>query len=156
MNKYVAAVRRTSPDDELQHYGVLGMKWGVRRAKSALSKATTKEAKDKATKKLNKHADKAGKKLAKYDKRIVKAQGKAEKNLRKTDNFFQFFREWHRRRANRFGKEATRYMRKAEKWEKKMEKTFAGTTRELTAEQIAIGQKYADNIKHRTVRSMGY
>lgn len=143
-------------DEELYHYGVLGMKWGVRRAARALSKATTKEEKAKAAARLDKHVEKAGKKLSKIDNRIVKAQTKATKSLRKTDNFLDPFRGYHKRKASRLGKKATKQMRKADKWVKHMNKSFQNTTRSLSPEQIAIGQKYAENLKLRTTRSMGY
>ena len=43
---------------ELYHYGVKGMRWGVRRAQKKLAKATTKEDRDKAIAALKKHKEK--------------------------------------------------------------------------------------------------
>lgn len=45
MNNYI--ITRDENPDELQHYGVLGMTCGVRRASKSLSNATTKEKKAK-------------------------------------------------------------------------------------------------------------
>ena len=155
MSNYVAVVRKNS-DEDVEHYGVLGMKWGVRRASKALSNATTKEAKAAATAKLEKHAAKAGKKLAKIDKRINKHQAKATKSLRKTDNFVDPFRKHHNRKADKQGRKATRQMRKADKWFKNMEKAFKDTTVTFSPEQVAAGQKYIESLKTRSTRSMGY
>lgn len=66
--------------DELYRYGVLGMKWGVRRASKKLSKATTSEQRDKAINSLNKHRAKSVKKVSKLDTRITKLQKKADKD----------------------------------------------------------------------------
>lgn len=93
MNYYEGSIMSDS-SEELQHYGVLGMKWGVRRASSKLSKATTEEARDKAVASLNKHREKSSAKVAKlqkkgaklndkYDQRIVKQEAKAAKLTRK-------------------------------------------------------------------------
>lgn len=143
-------------NDELQHYGVLGMKWGVRRASRAYARATTKEDKAKAYARIEKHMSKADKKLKKIDNRIQKHQQKSAKALKKSDNFLDPFRNHHKAKATRQGRKATKQMRKAEKWTNQMEKAFKQSTKSLNAEQIAIGKKYAESLKLRTTRSMGY
>lgn len=67
-------------DDELYHYGVKGMRWGVRRAIKQLSKATTSEDRDNAIAALNKHKAKASRqmeKLAVKRPKLEKAYTKA-------------------------------------------------------------------------------
>ena len=71
--------------NELKHYGVLGMKWGVRRASKKLSKATTDEARDKAISKLNKHRKKATAKIEKLGKERVGLQKSVDKYAMKGD-----------------------------------------------------------------------
>ena len=89
MSNYVAVVRK-NPNYDVEHYGVLGMKWGVRRATKALAKATTAEQRDKAVAKLNKHKAKSSKEISKlqkdnkkreerYNKDVVKREMKAAK-----------------------------------------------------------------------------
>lgn len=70
--------------DELYHYGVLGMKWGVRRATRALSKSTTSQERDAAISKLNKHRTKATNKLKKLEKKGAKLEKAHNKNLQTT------------------------------------------------------------------------
>ena len=72
-------------NDELYHYGVLGMKWGVRRASKQLSKATTREERDKAIGKLNKHRSKASAEIDKRKAARPKLQERADRLSAKND-----------------------------------------------------------------------
>lgn len=66
-------------DDELYHYGVLGMRWGVRRAGRKLSQATDSETREKAVKRLEKHKSKGSSKVSQLEKQRVKLDDKLRK-----------------------------------------------------------------------------
>lgn len=86
MSEVYIAVRRTGdPNEELQHYGVQGMRWGVRRATKQLSKATTEKQHDKAVAKLQKHKAKASKQVAKLEKKHPKLEKKVEQKILEND-----------------------------------------------------------------------
>lgn len=125
-------------DGELKHYGVLGMKWGVRRGNSA-------RAYEKASKKLRKLDKKADRLMDKaYDKK-AKADKKAssffasEKSARKAD--------FKAQKALRKSVVATR---KAQKWLREMESTFKNTPESLSKEQIDMGRVYLERMNART------
>ena len=67
--------------DELQHYGVMGMRWGVRRASKVLSSSKSSQGKrDKAISSLEKHKSKTTAKIASLEKKRTKL----DDNLRKS------------------------------------------------------------------------
>ena len=57
-------------NDELMHYGVMGMKWGVHRGQSAKAYAKASNKLNKMSGKINKYQAKATKKMYKADKKM--------------------------------------------------------------------------------------
>lgn len=70
---------------ELKHYGVVGMRWGVRRASKRLSKSTTREDRDKAISSLNKHRAKGSAKIEKLNKKGAKLAKAVDRKIIKND-----------------------------------------------------------------------
>lgn len=68
-------------EDELRHYGVLGMKWGVHRAKRNVSKASTARKSAKEWDEIAKYNEKKGKtkQAAKYREYAKKDRADAKK-----------------------------------------------------------------------------
>ena len=124
---------------ELYHYGVLGMKWGVRRG-------NTSKAYEKASKKLSKLDAKVDKAEAEARKRKGQADAAAARRFISRDKVSKY--EFKAKKAS--AKAAVR-LRKAERWYKSMESAFADTGVSMSKEQIAMGQRYVEHMNMRTL-----
>lgn len=126
---------------ELYHYGVLGMKWGVRRGNTARA------------------YEKASKKLTRLDKKVDKAEALARKRRGQVDAAAASLFSTKRRidkaetRSKKASAKAALRNRKAERWYKSMEKVFADTDISMTKEQVAMGKRYMD---HMNLRALTY
>ena len=84
--------------DELYHYGVIGMKWGIHRARKVLSSNnSTSEEKRRAISSLTKHKTKINKKINELNDEKEYLDEKRSKDIKKT----QFKENEYRQKANK-------------------------------------------------------
>lgn len=136
--------------DELLHYGVLGMKWGVRRNASRAYGSAIKK-KNKLEKKAMKLDTKAAKQQSKAAKVSLKATEKLAKATSKgayQDGMkLQLEANKKNAKAAKLNKKAAKYRKKKQKWEKEMNKAFAGyTVKSLPKQKMDSGKAFVNSI----------
>lgn len=119
-------------DGELYHYGVKGMRWGVRRAQKALSKSTFDNEANRAFSKLQKHRAKGSAELATLKKQREKLDSKLVKSSKKDAE-----------KANKLERKASGLDRKAAKKMRKAGRVFTSAEKsvKLTAEANKLKAK---------------
>lgn len=127
------------PEEDAQHYGVLGMKWGVRK--------DPQKAYERGYQKLNK----LDRKVTASERRVVKAQEKSVKAQEKAASAILFKKHKARKAANKIRAANREHLRtqrkvaKAERWYKTMENTFRDKdVKKLDQGYIDLGKKYAN------------
>lgn len=135
-------------DNELKHYGVVGMKWGIRRATGASSKGNSDKAKERYSKTYTKASAKANKIRKKaVDKNLKSAtlQKKALNREVKATSERQYRKALKTKfKANRLQLKSAKLQKKAQKWEKQMEKSFSEVSvKNVNQEALDAGKKYA-------------
>lgn len=131
-------------EDELMHYGVLGMKWGVRKGRT--------------TQQYNDEYKKASKKLAKIDAKYTKKERKNFKKQTKADRKINSpfasakTKQKAMKRLQKSRRKTYKAARKGHRWVSRMEKSFSEVNISLTASDRELGKKYIEVMRLHALR----
>lgn len=128
--------------EELQHYGVLGMKWGIRKGRDNVYSKSIKKL-NKLDKKSTEYSEKSQRDSLKADFKRDKAVNLALAGKRSGKRHGRKALKLSKK-AYKFGKKSTRYSKRAQKWAKNMDKYLKETTlTDVSREDIVLGRKYS-------------
>ncbi len=143
--------------NDLLHYGVLGMRWGIRRyqpypkghkggkeigeAARAKRAAGMQRTYDKSVKKLNKYKTKIDKKQSVADRYYQKVQKKENSRLSSKKSVSKAMEK-----ANDAQRKVNRLQYRASKWYKRMEKEFSKVDVNIDNDTKALGKEYIDRV----------
>ena len=133
-----------SNSNELYHYGVLGMKWGVRRGKYAKSYAKGVN----KLKKLDSIANESEVEGKKYSYQAVNYRNKAARTLRAKKRQRLLDKAADREAMGaKLQYDAVKCREKGRKFYKKMEEVFDGVdVKQLNKEDVEYGKRYLNTI----------
>lgn len=118
---------------ELCHYGVLGMRWGVRRNSSRAFKRASKKAE-----RIDKKEAKNRLKAAKYHKKATDKLANAT-SAKKIQKGFEI-----QAKGNKYELKSAKLNKKGQKWATSMSQEFANVKRsDIKPEHLEVGRKYA-------------
>lgn len=131
-------------DDELAHYGVIGMRWGVRKGRTAEDYRAEYKKASKKLKKLD----------ADYERAERKAINRQAKLDRKINSIFASTKAKRKAamKLNDVRRDTFKAANKGSKWVKRMEKNFAKANVSLSKEDAKLGEKYLEALKLRALR----
>ena len=126
-------------ENELCHYGVPGMKWGVRRGQYSKAYAKAVRKRQKLEDRSAKLQVKANKKLLKYSKYLTKAR--TSKKV--------VYAHKIQAKGLKLSLKSAKLKRKALKWQKQMDKVFAGyDIKTVPKKTIRSGKDFVDIMRN--------
>lgn len=145
----MANIWQPSNQGELYHYGVIGMKWGVHKARKFSASGDTERHKAVLAKIDAKATRKLQKINARYEKRQARADRKFDRAERKSNSFLASERSARKafRKASKEQFKANKIAAKGKKWYEQMAKEYKKAGLTMTKENQEIGKELVRQVR---------